>query len=89
MAGLSSATKRLEELVLSNTLRRDGHPILRWCASNVVVNADANGNIRPLKRRTPERLRIDGISALVTALARAMVATEMRSVYDTRGVIVL
>jgi hypothetical protein len=46
---------------------------------------DGNGNTAVL-RRSPEK--IDGVSALVTALARALVATT-GSVYDRRGVLTL
>lgn len=71
MANLTSASKALETLVLSRKLRHDGHPILRWCVSNAVADVDANGNLKPSKKRSHER--IDGVSALVTALARAVV----------------
>jgi phage terminase large subunit-like protein len=72
MGNLTSATKEVEVLVLSGRLRHDGHPILRWNIGNACVDSDANGNVRPSKRRSVER--IDGATALVTALARAMVA---------------
>jgi phage terminase large subunit-like protein len=72
MAGLTSASKKLEELVLSGRLRHDGHPILRWCVSNACIDMDGNANIKPSKSRSRER--IDGVSALVTALARLGVA---------------
>lgn len=81
MANLTSASKELEKLVLSGRLHHDGHPILRWCVSNAVADVDGNGNLKPSKKRSHER--IDGVSALVTGLALALVATG--SVYDTRG----
>jgi phage terminase large subunit-like protein len=88
MAGLTSASKKLEELVLSGALRHDGHPILRWCVANAVADVDGNGNVKPSKKRSRER--IDGVSALVTALARAIVDVgPVKSVYEERGVIVL
>jgi phage terminase large subunit-like protein len=80
MANLTSS-KALEVLVLSGKLRHDGHPILRWCVSNAVADVDGNGNLKPSKKRSTER--IDGVSALVTALARALV-TATGSVYDQR-----
>jgi phage terminase large subunit-like protein len=70
MANLTSASKLLETLVLSGQLRHDGHPIMRWCVGNAVADTDGNGNLKPMKKRSHER--IDGVSALVTALARAM-----------------
>jgi phage terminase large subunit-like protein len=86
MANLTSASKALETLVLAGQLRHDGHPILRWCVSNAVADVDGNGNLKPSKKRSTER--IDGVSALVTALARALV-TPTGSVYDTRDPVVV
>jgi phage terminase large subunit-like protein len=68
MLSLSAPTKALETAVLSRTLRHDGHPVLRWNLSNVSVEADSNGNIRPSKSVSTER--IDGVVALVMAIDR-------------------
>jgi len=74
MANLSGASKELERLVLSGRLRHAANPVLRWHVSNAVVDTDANGNLRPSKKRSTER--IDGVAALVTALARASIVRE-------------
>lgn len=70
MGTLSAPTKRLEELLLSKRLGHGGHPVLRWCAENVTVLRDSNGNYRPDKGKSTEK--IDGILALVMALNRLM-----------------
>ena len=79
---MASPTKELEVLVHSGKLRHGGDPVLRWMASNVAVETDAADNIKPSKKKSPEK--IDGIVALVMALGRAMVRDEHagRSVYD-------
>jgi len=64
---LSAPTKRLEALVLDGKLRHGGHRILDWCADNTAVQADHTGNIKPSKAKSTEK--IDGIAALVTAMA--------------------
>jgi phage terminase large subunit-like protein len=87
MSNLSASSKALESLVLSQRLRHDGHPILRWCVSNAVADVDGNGNVKPSKKRSHER--IDGVSALVTGLARALVSPAPTSVYDERAPLVL
>ena len=79
---LTAPSKELEKLVSSRKLRHGGHPVLAWCAANVVVEQDPAGNLKPSKRKSTER--IDGIVALVTALARANVRTETTSVFDDR-----
>ena len=69
--GLSAATKELERLVINGDIEHGGNPVLRWNASNVAIRTDAAGNIKPDKERSIEK--IDGISALVNAITRAMV----------------
>lgn len=88
MANLSSASKALEGLILKRQLRHGGHPVLRWCVSNAVAVYDANENVRPTKDKKKSHGRIDGVSALVTGLARAILATS-GSVYDQRGLTVV
>ena len=84
---LAAPTAELECLSVSRALWHGGHPVLRWNASNVAVRQDPAGNIKPDKERSTER--IDGISALVNALGRAMQRGESeRSVYEERGFLV-
>lgn len=85
---LNAPMKRLMELALSKQLAHGGHPVLRWNAANVVATGDSNGNIKPDKAESTER--IDGMSATITAMARAIVVpVDKRSVYETRGVLTL
>ena len=46
-ATLSAPSKALEQAILEQTLRHDGHPVLRWNISNVSVETDHAGNIQP------------------------------------------
>lgn len=85
---LAAPTAELERLSVSRALWHGGHPVLRWNASNVAVRQDPAGNIKPDKERSSER--IDGISALVNALGRALLrGAEDRSVYETRGLLII
>jgi phage terminase large subunit-like protein len=65
-ASLSAPAKSLERGILSRRLRHNGHPVLRWCVSNVALETDAAGNIKPSKSKSTER--IDGVVALVIAI---------------------
>lgn len=67
-ASFSAPTKSLEKAILSKALHHDGHPVLRWCMSNVSVEQDATGNIKISKKVSTER--IDGVAALVMAMDR-------------------
>ncbi len=65
---LSAPSKALEAAILGKTLHHDGDPVLRWMVSNVSVDQDAAGNIKPSKKASTEK--IDGVVALVMALDR-------------------
>lgn len=71
---MSSPTKQLESLVLGDKIRHAGHPVLSWMASNVAVQSDHQGNIKPSKQKSTER--IDGMVALVMALGIHATATR-------------
>jgi phage terminase large subunit-like protein len=78
--------KELDALVRSGRFHHDGNPVMRWMVSNVVCHTDAKDNIYPRKQR-PEN-KIDGVVALIMALARAMVASaEPADPYETRGLL--
>jgi len=82
---MSPASKEFEKLVLAGELRHAANPVLRWMASNVALETDAAGNIKPSKKRSTER--IDGIVAAIMAIGRATVAQgDGRSVYSERGI---
>jgi phage terminase large subunit-like protein len=86
-ASMTAPTKHLEKLLLERNIRHDGNPVLRWNASNVSVKSDPAGNLKPDKATSTEK--IDGIVALIIALARAIVQKRHSSVYAERGLITL
>ena len=63
--------KKLMELVLRQEFAHGGDPVMRWMISNLVVRIGATGLMKPDKEKSRER--IDGVSALLDALSRAMV----------------
>jgi phage terminase large subunit-like protein len=73
---LSPPSKLLETLVGRGLdgLNHGGHPVLRWCADNVVAETNADGAVKPSKKKSSEK--IDLIAALVTAIERGMVREE-------------
>ena len=71
---MTAPAKELEVLVVDGRLRHGGHPVLRWMASNVSVETDAAGNIKPSKKKSSER--IDGIVATCMGLGRAMLTNS-------------
>jgi phage terminase large subunit-like protein len=68
-ASMHAPCRELEKLVTGMLLEHGENPVLRWMASNVAIEQDAAGNMKPSKDRSGEK--IDGIVAGLMALARA------------------
>jgi phage terminase large subunit-like protein len=75
---LSEPCRKLEILLAHKQINHGGHPVLRWMADNAVVRRDPSGNIRPDKDKSADK--IDGITALVVALERAMFGEQQAEV---------
>ena len=87
---LSHPTKFLLSAYLDQKIRHGNNPVLNWMASCLQLQYDKKDNCQPTKpERGKSSKRIDGIAAIVTALARAKVAVDKKSVYSTRGILVL
>lgn len=71
---LSDPMKWVEAMAKSGRLHHDGNPVLAWMISNVTAREDANENIYP--RKEGRQNKIDGASALIGAMSRAMAHTE-------------
>lgn len=81
---ISAATKEFEKLVLGGQLEHPAHPVLDWMVSNVGVETDASGNLKPSKRRSAEK--IDGVVAAILALARIILTPPKKpSKYEKQG----
>jgi len=90
---LSAPLKEVKRLLAESTtaqpmLRHGGNPVARWMVDNLAVAMDAAGNVKPDKANASEK--IDGVSALVTAMARAMHhQPPRRSAYESGGLVVV
>lgn len=93
-ASLSPPLKEVKRLLAEGTvevpmLRHGGNPVARWMIDNLAVAMDPSGNVKPDKSKVADK--IDGVSALVTAMARAMHhQPPRRSAYeDGNGLLVV
>ena len=85
---LNEPTKTLLDLVVSGRLVHGGHPILRWNALNLVCKRDAEGNLKPDKENSIDK--IDGITATIDGMFSLFrTPTARKSVYAKRGVHVM
>lgn len=73
----SEPMKLLQELVLQGRFHHDGDPVLRWMVGNVLC-VQKRGLIFPSKQIGQEKKRkIDGVIALIMAIGRAGLTTEV------------
>lgn len=79
----SAPSKEFEALIVDQNLRHGDNPILNWAAGHVTIYEDGNGNIRPDKKKSTEK--IDPIVASIMALGMAMVGEEA-TIYDSSPV---
>lgn len=82
---MSPASKDFERLLLSRTLEHGNNPVLNWMASNVVVEQDAAGNIKPSKEKSSEK--IDGVVCLIMSIDRCLRTGDTKSIYEERGLL--
>lgn len=64
----------LEAAVVSGRLHHPDHPVLNWMCTNLTARRDTNGNKKP--RKDDPAKKIDGMSAGIMALGRAMTRME-------------
>lgn len=81
---LSEPAKDLLVNLMKSRLNHGEHPVLRWCADNLVMIQDASENVRPDKEKATDR--IDGMVALIMAWGRAMFTENKPSIYETKGI---
>lgn len=86
---MSPPSKELMKLTLEGKLAHTGHPVLRWMMDNIYIRTDPAGNVKPDKEKSTEK--IDGAVATIMALDRAIrnQNTQIESVYNERGLIII
>lgn len=67
-ASMAGPSRELERRIVGRELLHDGNPVLRWMVSNVTVEMDPAGNLKPSKAKSTER--IDGVVAACMAIGR-------------------
>ncbi len=87
---LTAPCKETERCVIAGTLDHGNNPVMDWMISNVEVQTDVNGNIRPVRpEHNSGSKKIDGVMSLVFMIAVAMTSNEGPSIYDTPGALAL
>jgi phage terminase large subunit-like protein len=78
---MSPAIDVFEQLAIEGKLRHGGHPVLRWCISNAIIERDAANNRKLNKAKSFGR--IDAAQAAVMAVAALKLQTETVLDLDT------
>jgi phage terminase large subunit-like protein len=77
MPVLNFPTKMLEKLIYEGKIKHDNNPVMAWMLSGCVVIEDSKGNIMISKGASHKHgKRIDGIAALINALAGVLSPDE-------------
>ena len=84
---MSMPTKALEVEIIAKNIIHNNNPCLNWCLSNVTLQEDPAGNIKPNKSKSVDR--IDPIVALIMALGGYYSGDDEASVYDQRDLLIL
>lgn len=71
---LSPACIEFQTFLARGSIQHDQNPVLSWAVSNVVLETDAAGNIKPDKSKSVNK--IDPVSAMVNAFATYMNESE-------------
>lgn len=87
MAGMSCGMTEIERMTRTGELTHNHNPVGRWSFGNVSVAVDGNGNTKPMKNKSIER--IDPTVALINAMAGAIKTEPKRSCYESRGLRVI
>lgn len=77
-SSVTDPAKELEARVRSgpSRMRHDNNPVMNWMASNVVVSRRRDGTLLPIKESQNSPNKIDGIDALINAIAPTMAKGE-------------
>ena len=68
---MSAPTKELERLMLDGDLWHDENEVLSWMFSNIALQFDPAGNVKPSKDKSGDK--IDGVVASVMAIGMKMI----------------
>lgn len=93
-ANATPPAKEIEARVRARAplLRHDDNPVLNWMAGNAVVEHRVNGSMLPKKPKGGSRQKIDGVDAMINAVAPLISPPDEAggpSIYESRDLVIL
>ena len=79
-AAMAAPAREYERQIVKGEAAHNGNPVEAWMVSNLTVEQDASGNIKPSKAKSTEK--IDGPVAELMALGTALLEETDHSVID-------
>lgn len=91
-ANVTPAAREIEarvNAVKKVLITHDDNPVMNWMIGNAVVDRRINGSLLPKKPKAMSRQKIDGVDAMINAMAPMIVPAEVNepSVYADRGLL--
>ena len=80
----TNPSKDLEAMIQAGRFHHDGNPVLKWMASNCVVDRRIDGSLLPKKETKDSEEKIDGIDCVILAMSRAMQNDTRESFWENR-----
>ncbi|GAC28584.1 hypothetical protein GPAL_1721 [Glaciecola pallidula DSM 14239 = ACAM 615] len=71
----------------SKRIIHDNNPVMNWAISNMVIDIDAAGNVKPNKKKVPNK--IDPVVASLTGFFTYMSDLQGQNIYQSRGAMVI
>jgi phage terminase large subunit-like protein len=84
---MPAPTKAFLDAIVARKLYHNKNPVLRWMASNLAVEMNAPGDIKPSRKKSTEK--IDGIVSCIMALGRAVAGIEKTAHYNQNDLFVI
>jgi len=81
MPNMAPPTADTERLILNQHLMHEDNAVLNWQMSHVAVQEDKNGNKKPMKPEGQDYRKIDGVIAMIMAVAMMLDDPTIRSEY--------
>lgn len=77
-ANITPAAKEVEARVKARNplLSHDDNPVMNWMVGNAIVDRRVNGSLLPKKPKAGSRLKIDGVDAMINAVAPIVALEE-------------
>lgn len=84
MANMSPAMKEQERLMRTGNYTHEYNPAARWCFGNTNIAVDGNGNIKPMKNKSVERIDI-AVAGIIAMAVAIQMGAMVQGCYERRG----